>query len=150
MGQPTQPYKRSISGSVGAGVQSLFGNGGRRFYLLVHKVSSKYHKAGESQQIIVDEIELGRDPHCQVRFDETFVTVSRRHAAIVKEGDNWKLVQLSQTNSTYLQERFGKQYRSYGKIESVPKTSPAPLQNSPDRLVLRIAIMLWPWRLLFA
>lgn len=102
MGQPTQPYKRSISGSVGAGVQSLFGNGGRRFYLLVHKVSSKYHKAGESQQIIVDEIELGRDPHCQVRFDETFVTVSRRHAAIVKEGDNWKLVQLSQTNSTYL------------------------------------------------
>lgn len=102
MGQPTQPYKRSISGSVGAGVQSLFGNGGRRFYLLVHKVSSKYHKAGESQQIIVDEIELGRDPRCQVRFDETFETVSRRHAAIVKDGENWKLVQLSQTNSTYL------------------------------------------------
>lgn len=102
MGQATQPYKRSLSGSVGAGMKSVFGGEGRRFYTLVHKVSSKYHKAGESQQIIVDEIEIGRDARCQVRFDESFATVSRRHAAIVKDGDNWKLVQLSQTNSTYL------------------------------------------------
>lgn len=102
MVQATQPYKRSLSGSVGAGMKSVFGGEGRRFYTLVHKVSSKYHKAGESQQIIVDQIELGRDPRCQVRFDDSFETVSRRHAAIVKDGDNWKLVQLSQTNSTYL------------------------------------------------
>lgn len=102
MAQATQTYKRSLSGSVGAGMRSIFGGEGRRFYTLVHKVSSKYHKAGEAQQIIVDEIELGRDPRCQVRFDESFETVSRHHAAIVKDGDNWKLVQLSQTNSTYL------------------------------------------------
>ena len=102
MAQSTQPYKRSIAGSIGAGMKSIFGGEGRRFYTLVHKVSSKYHQAGEAQQIIVDQIELGRDPSCQVRFDESFGTVSRRHAAIVKDGDNWKLVQLSQTNSTYL------------------------------------------------
>lgn len=102
MSNQTQPYKRSIAGSVGAGMKSVFGGGGRRFYTLVHKVSSRYHQAGESQQIIVDQIELGRDPSCQVRFDESFTTVSRRHAAIVKDGDNWKLVQLSKTNSTYL------------------------------------------------
>lgn len=102
MAQSTQPYKRSLAGSVGAGMKSVFGGEGRRFYTLVHKVSSKYHQAGESQQIIVDQIELGRDPACQVRFDENFGTVSRRHAAIVKDGDNWKLVQLSKTNSTYL------------------------------------------------
>lgn len=102
MAQATQHYKRSLSGSVGAGIKSVFGGDGRRFYTLVHKVSSKYHQAGESQQIIVDQIELGRDPSCQVRFDENFGTVSRRHAAIVKDGKNWKLVQLSQTNSTYL------------------------------------------------
>lgn len=102
MSQPTQPYKRSLSGSVGAGMKSVLGGEGKRFYTLVHKVSSKYHKAGESQQIIVDQIELGRDPRCQVRFDESFTTVSRRHAAIVKDGDNWKLVQLSKVNSTYL------------------------------------------------
>lgn len=102
MAKATQTYKRSFSGSVGAGMRSVFGGEGRRFYTLVHKVSSRYHKAGESQKIIVDQIELGRDPRCQVRFDDTFGTVSRRHAAIVKDGDNWKLVQLSQTNSTYL------------------------------------------------
>lgn len=28
--------------------------------------------------------------------------VSRRHAAIVRDGENWKLVQLSQTNKTFL------------------------------------------------
>lgn len=102
MAQPTQPYKRSLAGSVGAGMKSVFGSEGKRFYTLVHKVSSKYHKAGESQQIIVDQIELGRDPRCQVRFDESFTTVSRRHAAIVKDGENWKLVQLSKVNTTYL------------------------------------------------
>lgn len=101
MAQATS-YKRSISGSVGSGMKSVFGDKGRRFCILEHKVSSKYHKAGESQKIIVDEIEIGRDPRCQVRFDEQFNTVSRRHAAIVRDGDNWKLVQLSKTNSTYL------------------------------------------------
>ncbi len=98
----TQSYKKSLSGSVGAGMKSLFGGSGRRFYTLEHKITSKYHRAGETQQIIVDQIELGRASTCQVRFDESFTTVSRRHAAIVKDGDNWKLVQLSQTNSTYL------------------------------------------------
>lgn len=82
-------------------MQSVLGSD-RRFYILEHKISSKYHKTGENQQIIVDQIELGRASTCQVRFDESFPTVSRRHAAIVRDGDNWKLVQLSQTNSTFL------------------------------------------------
>ena len=95
-------YKRSFAGSVGAGMKSLFSSEGRRFYTLEHKVSSKYHQAGEYQQIIIDEIEIGRDSQCQVRFDDSFETVSRRHAAIVRDGNNWKLIQLSKTNSTYL------------------------------------------------
>lgn len=95
-------YKTSIGGSIGAGMKSVFGGNGRKYFILEHKVSTLYHKAGETQKIIVDEIELGRDPKCAVRFDDSFETVSRRHAAIVKDGDNWKLVQLSKTNSTYL------------------------------------------------
>lgn len=102
MPQATQTYRRSLSGSVGAGMKSVFGGNGRTYYMLVHKVSSKYHKAGESQPIIVDEIEIGRSPQCQVRFDDSFTTVSRRHAAIVRDGEQWKLIQLSTTNSTYL------------------------------------------------
>ena len=93
-GHTTKPYKNTFSGSVGAGMGSLFNPGGRKYYILEHKVSSRYHKAGESQEIIVDNIEIGRDAHCQVRFDESFKTVSRHHAAIVRDGDNWKLVQI--------------------------------------------------------
>lgn len=105
MAQATQAYRRSFAGSVGAGVKSVLGGENKTYYTLVHKVSSQYHNAGESQPIIVDQIEIGRDPRCQVRFDESFTTVSRRHAAIVKDGNNWKLVQLSHTNSTFLNGR---------------------------------------------
>lgn len=101
----TVQYKRTLRGSVGAGVNALFNGNGRRFYILEHRDASKYHKAGESQKIIIDQVELGRGADCQVRFDETFETVSRRHAAIIREGDRWKLVQLSTTNSTFLNGR---------------------------------------------
>ena len=84
-------YKRTIAGSVGAGMGAIFNASGRSYYILEHKTESKYHHAGESQKIIVDQIELGRDSSCQVRFDESFETVSRRHAAIVKEGNDYKL-----------------------------------------------------------
>lgn len=105
MANETQAYKKTLSGSVGAGMGSLFGGGGKTYFVLEHKVSSKYHKAGEAQEIIVDQVELGRDAKCAVQFDESFKTVSRRHAAIVRDGDNWKLIQLSQTNTTFLNGR---------------------------------------------
>ncbi len=95
-------YKQTVTGTIGAGMRSVFGGSGRKYYILEHKVSSQYHRAGETQEIIVDQIEIGRDSRCQVRFDESFSTVSRRHAAIVKSGDGWKLVQLSTTNKTFL------------------------------------------------
>ena len=101
MSQSTS-YNRTLSGSVGAGLGSIFNAAGKSYYILEHKVSSQYHKAGEAQEIIVDQIELGRDPKCQVQFDESFKTVSRRHAAIVRDGENWKLIQLSKTNQTFL------------------------------------------------
>lgn len=103
--QTTQNYQRSIAGSIGAGMGSVFSPSGRKYYILEHKVTSKYHRAGENQEIIIDQIELGRDARCQVRFDESFGTVSRRHASIVRDGDNWRLIQLSHTNTTFLNGR---------------------------------------------
>lgn len=80
---------------------ALFNGSGRQFYILQHKDSSKYHHAGESQKIIIDQIELGRTKDCQVRFDdEAWPIVSRKHAAIVKDQTGWKIIPLSQTNST--------------------------------------------------
>ena len=89
-------YKRTVAAGMGA----IFNGSGRTYYILEHKTSSKYHQAGETQKIIIDQIELGRDASCQVRFDESLDTVSRKHAAIVKEGNGWKLVHLSQSNPT--------------------------------------------------
>ena len=57
----TQNYKRTLAGSVGAGMGALMGASGRTYFILEHKTSSKYHQAGESQKIIVDQVELGRD-----------------------------------------------------------------------------------------
>lgn len=57
-------------------------------------------KRENPQKIIVDQVELGRDASCQVRFDESFETVSRKHAAIVRDGENWKLIHLSHSNPT--------------------------------------------------
>ena len=74
----------------------------KQSFLLEHKTGSKYHYAGELQEIIADQVEIGRDANCQVRFDENFETVSRHHAAIVRDGNHWKLVPLSQTNPTFL------------------------------------------------
>lgn len=98
-------YKRTVAGSVGAGVGALFNASGRTYYILEHKTTSKYHNAGESQKIIIDQIEMGRDSSCQVRFDESFETVSRKHAAIVRDGDNWQLVNLSNSNPTLVNGR---------------------------------------------
>lgn len=101
----TEPYRRSFSGSVGAGMGALMGGAHKQYYVLEHRMSSKYHRAGETQKIIVDQVEMGRDPRCQVRFDDSFTSVSRRHAAIVRDGAGWKLVHLSKVNSTLLNGR---------------------------------------------
>ena len=95
-------YKRTLAGSVGAGVGALFSASGRTYYILEHKTTTGYHNAGDSDKIIVDQVELGRDSSCQVRFDESCETVSRKHAAIVREGEGWKIIPLSQTNATYV------------------------------------------------
>ena len=101
--ETTNNYKRTVAGSIGAGVGAIFNGSGRTYYILEHKTSSRYHQAGESQKIIIDQIELGRDPSCQVRFDAE--TVSRKHAAIVRDGQNWQLIHLSQSNPTLVNGR---------------------------------------------
>jgi len=86
---------------------AIFNGSGRTYYILEHKTNSKYHNAGESQKIIIDEIEMGRDASCQVRWEDTpeFEMVSRKHAAIVRDGQNWKLVHLSTSNPTLVNGR---------------------------------------------
>ena len=65
-------YKQTLSGSVGAGIGSLINPNGKKYYILEHKTDTLYHKTGDSDKVIIDEIELGRDAKCYVRFDESF------------------------------------------------------------------------------
>ena len=122
-------YKRTVAGSVGAGVAAVFNGSGRQYYILEHKTESLYHHAGESQKIIVDQVELGRDSACQVRFDEAFETVSRRHAAIVKDGENWKIIPISQTNSTIVNGQPIQGERVLNSGDEIRLSSKGPLMG---------------------
>lgn len=97
-----ETYKKTLAGSIGAGLGAIFNASGRSYYVLEHKTDTQYHRVGETQKIIIDQIEIGRDTSCLVRYDETCNTVSRKHAAIVKEQDGWSLLPLSKTNGTYV------------------------------------------------
>ena len=46
----TQNYKRTLAGSVGAGIGSLMNASGKTYFILEHKTSSKYHQAGEHKK----------------------------------------------------------------------------------------------------
>lgn len=97
-------YKRTISGSIGAGMGALFNGSGRTYYILEHRTQSQLHSVGESQKIIIDQALLGRHHSCQVRWEDTeeFQMVSRKHAAIERDGDGWVLIHLSEHNPTII------------------------------------------------
>lgn len=122
-------YKRTVAGSVGAGFGAVFNAAGRTFYILEHKTESKYHHIGESQKIIVDQIELGRDSSCQVRFDDTFETVSRKHAAIVRDGNNWKIIPLSSTNATFVNSQPISEDRVLNSGDEIRLSSHGPVMG---------------------
>jgi pSer/pThr/pTyr-binding forkhead associated (FHA) protein len=47
-----------------------------------------------------DSTSIGRDPQSEIFLDD--VTVSRKHAEVVKDGDNYVIVDLGSLNGTYL------------------------------------------------
>jgi len=94
----TNKFAKSIGGSI----KSLLNAGGRTYFVLEHKSGSDKHKAGETTEFIGDYIELGRGDSYAVNFGEDCRTVSRPHAAIIRNESNWTLRPLSKTNPTFL------------------------------------------------
>ncbi|MBU6176038.1 MAG: FHA domain-containing protein, partial [Planctomycetes bacterium] len=94
-----KPERRNLSNTLSAGVKSLRG-GGRKFYVLEFKTPSQLKKSNTTQEIIIDYIELGRDPKCQVVFGEDCRTVSGVHCSISREGEDYFIRHLSKTNPT--------------------------------------------------
>ena len=92
--------KKLLQKWVGDTADPFIGYNKKVCFYLEHKANTMYHQKGEFQAIEVSEIELGRGEGCQVQFDESCTTVSRRHAAIVKDSGSWKIINLSKTNAT--------------------------------------------------
>ncbi len=82
---------------------------------------------GEIQEFSSLEILIGRHPDCQVQFPKDAVTLSRKHAQIVREGNRFKLVDQS-TNGTFVNgQQVPETYLKEGDVitfsEGGPKVS---------------------------
>ena len=59
----TQNYKRTLAGSVGAGMGALMGASGRTYFILEHKTSSKYHQARSEERRVGKECRSRWSPY---------------------------------------------------------------------------------------
>lgn len=56
---------------------------------------------GEIQEFIEPAISIGRNPSCHLRFPADLATISRKHAEIIREGNQFKLIDHS-ANGTFV------------------------------------------------
>jgi hypothetical protein len=98
------PNSGKFSGSVGGTMKSMFGGKGRTFFMLEYKTASARYKPGQTEEFMGDYVELGRGQYA-VSFGNDCPTVSRPHAAIVRQGEGWVLRPISRSNPTLLNNR---------------------------------------------
>ena len=71
---------------------------------------------GEIQDFSDPEISIGRHSSCHVQFPKDLRIISREHARIIREGNRFKLMNLSQ-NGTYLNgKRIPEAYLKDGDV----------------------------------
>jgi len=102
MARKTEARKQQKSFATG---MQVLGGADVPVYTLQHLTSTVNHTMGKSEKIIVPYIELGRDKTCAVRFGEDVATVSRKHAAIERNGNEVLIKNLSGTNPTLVNGR---------------------------------------------
>lgn len=102
----THDYLPSFHKSVRSTMKLVFGKTPRPFFEIEFLTDTSSHKKGERVQILSDYIEFGRDVNCYVNFgnNDDEMMVSRRHLAIVRDGEGWKLLHLSETNNTVVND----------------------------------------------
>lgn len=112
-------------------------------HIVVQLVHIEGPLKGEIQELSDAEIVIGRHPDCQVHFPKDVVTLSRRHARIIREGNRFKLIDQS-TNGTFVNGKLVSEvYLKDGDVitftEGGPKVSfltrvsdqPAPPLSTP-------------------
>ncbi len=74
-------------------------------YTLEHLTPTARHRQGSFETIVVPYVEIGRDRRCAVAFGDDAPTVSRRHCAIERKGDETTIINLSTSNPTLVNGR---------------------------------------------
>jgi hypothetical protein len=80
-------------------------------------------RAGETFHPMGDRTTIGRSPDCEVFLDD--VTVSRKHAVLVRQGERFEVEDLSSLNGTFLNRK---------RIEKAPLEDGDELQIGKYRL----------------
>ena len=70
--------------------------------ILKYLNNSRDYNMGQEQTIASDHVVIGRDSTCEVRYSDKYDTVSRIHASISKQGEDWELKNLSKSNPTLI------------------------------------------------
>jgi pSer/pThr/pTyr-binding forkhead associated (FHA) protein len=74
-------------------------------YTLEYLTPTAKHRQGSYETIVVPYVELGRDKRCGVEFGDDTPTVSRRHCAIERKGNETSIINLSSSNPTLVNGR---------------------------------------------
>jgi pSer/pThr/pTyr-binding forkhead associated (FHA) protein len=74
-------------------------------YTLEYLTPTANNNQGSFETIVVPYVELGRDKKCGVTFGDDTPTVSRKHAAIERKGNDTFIVNLSRSNPTLVNGR---------------------------------------------
>lgn len=90
--------------SLTAGMKIL-GGANIPTYTLEYLTGTAKHNQGSYETIVVPYIELGRDKKCGVEFGDDTPTVSRRHCAIERKGQETFIINLSSSNPTLVNGR---------------------------------------------
>ncbi|CAN5328816.1 hypothetical protein BH09BAC1_BH09BAC1_04600 [soil metagenome] len=83
----------------------VLGGGNVPAYTLEHLSNTRKHPAGSFETIIIPYIEMGRDGSNAISYGDDMGTVSRKHAAIERRGDDIIIKNLSTSNPTLVNGR---------------------------------------------
>ena len=103
-------------------------------FILEFKSATASQKVGDQIKVTEDAVVIGRDNSCQIQLDESCATVSRQHAKIERDGSQYKVIALSQTNSTFVNGApvKGERYLNNGDELKFSSQGPTVIFKSTD------------------
>lgn len=79
---------------------------------------------GRIHEFSEPEISIGRHPSCNVQFPKDLVTISRKHASIVREGNRFKLINHGANGTLVNGKRVEEEYLNDGDVLTIAEGGP--------------------------